>query len=275
MKQINKSDFFSCFSVYQTNLYDRLKVLAVITMIIDHLGYYIFPEYLYLRLIGRIAFPIFLFLVGFNWNFRRRWSLFFIAIGIQILMQIWWTFFYLPGVTTGNILIVIFWARLLLLLINQFKNASSLVYLFPWVIYMLFYTDSWALFTHNIQSILDYGVLGFLFAFSGFFLRKSQNIFQKIISVFSLGWLFLLLFISNIQIFHFASNESQLFLMVVYMVLFSLFLLQDYLSYKKKNLTFDCGFLLNQIFYFISHYALHIYRFHILVFLMWSFILRK
>ena len=68
MKQINKSDFFSCFSVYQTNLYDRLKVLAVITMIIDHLGYYIFPEDLYLRLIGRIAFPIFLFLVGFYSN---------------------------------------------------------------------------------------------------------------------------------------------------------------------------------------------------------------
>ncbi|MBB1543475.1 MAG: hypothetical protein HG456_001750 [candidate division SR1 bacterium] len=190
MKQINKSDFFSCFSVYQTNLYDRLKVLAVITMIIDHLGYYIFPEYLYLRLIGRIAFPIFLFLVGFNGNFRRRWSLFFIAIGLQILMQIWWKSFSLPGVTTGNILIVIFGARLLLLLINQFKKASFLVYLFPWVIYMLFYTDSGVLFTHNIQSILDYGVLGFLFTFSGFFLRKSQNIFQKIISVFSLGWLF-------------------------------------------------------------------------------------
>ncbi|MBQ7074369.1 hypothetical protein IJM86_04975 [bacterium] len=45
------------------NLYDYLKVLAIITMIIDHLGYYLFPEFLWMRLVGRIAFPIFLFLV--------------------------------------------------------------------------------------------------------------------------------------------------------------------------------------------------------------------
>lgn len=55
------------------NLYDYLKVVAILTMIVDHLGYYLFPEVLEFRLIGRVAFPLFLFLVGFNASFRWRW----------------------------------------------------------------------------------------------------------------------------------------------------------------------------------------------------------
>ncbi len=36
-----------------------LKMIAIIAMFIDHLGAVIFPEYIELRIIGRIAFPIF------------------------------------------------------------------------------------------------------------------------------------------------------------------------------------------------------------------------
>lgn len=42
----------------------NLKVLALITMIIDHIGYMIFPEHFILRLIGRTAFPIYAFFVA-------------------------------------------------------------------------------------------------------------------------------------------------------------------------------------------------------------------
>lgn len=41
-----------------------LKVIALITMIIDHIGYMIFPEHFILRLIGRTAFPIYAFFVA-------------------------------------------------------------------------------------------------------------------------------------------------------------------------------------------------------------------
>lgn len=41
----------------------QLKIIAVITMIIDHIGLFFFPEYIFFRIIGRISFPIFAFLV--------------------------------------------------------------------------------------------------------------------------------------------------------------------------------------------------------------------
>lgn len=40
-----------------------LKIIAIITMTIDHVGATLFPQYLFLRIIGRIAFPIFCYLI--------------------------------------------------------------------------------------------------------------------------------------------------------------------------------------------------------------------
>ncbi len=42
----------------------HLKLIAVCTMFIDHLGHTLFPGTLWLRCIGRIAFPIFAFLIA-------------------------------------------------------------------------------------------------------------------------------------------------------------------------------------------------------------------
>lgn len=68
------------------NRYDYLKLLALATMIVDHVGYFLFPEVIWLRVIGRIAFPLFLLLVGFNGSYKQRWSLRSMAIVLQIII---------------------------------------------------------------------------------------------------------------------------------------------------------------------------------------------
>lgn len=40
-----------------------LKIIAIVTMLIDHLGYTLFPQHTWMRYIGRIAFPIFCYLI--------------------------------------------------------------------------------------------------------------------------------------------------------------------------------------------------------------------
>lgn len=40
-----------------------LKLIAMITMLVDHLGAVLFPQYISLRIIGRISFPIYSFLL--------------------------------------------------------------------------------------------------------------------------------------------------------------------------------------------------------------------
>jgi hypothetical protein len=56
--------FSSRFSPYLTS-YDFLKFFAVVTMLIDHVGFFFFPDQPWLRAIGRLSFPCWMFLVGF------------------------------------------------------------------------------------------------------------------------------------------------------------------------------------------------------------------
>lgn len=44
-----------------------LKLFAIIAMVIDHAGYLFFPEYTWMRLVGRIAFPIFAYQVAIGY----------------------------------------------------------------------------------------------------------------------------------------------------------------------------------------------------------------
>lgn len=41
-----------------------IKVVAIITMIIDHIGLFFFPQFLLLRVIGRLSFPLFAWLIA-------------------------------------------------------------------------------------------------------------------------------------------------------------------------------------------------------------------
>jgi hypothetical protein len=55
------------------NGFDVLKLVALAAMIIDHAGYFLLPDMLYLRAIGRMAFPLFFFLIGYSgvWSIKR------------------------------------------------------------------------------------------------------------------------------------------------------------------------------------------------------------
>lgn len=40
---------------------NQLKIVAAVSMLIDHIGAELFPEIIVLRIIGRLAFPVFFF----------------------------------------------------------------------------------------------------------------------------------------------------------------------------------------------------------------------
>lgn len=43
---------------------NALKIIALVTMTVDHIGYYIFPYSLIFRIVGRLAFPIFAYMIA-------------------------------------------------------------------------------------------------------------------------------------------------------------------------------------------------------------------
>lgn len=61
---------------------DVLKVIAMVTMVIDHMGAVLFPEVPYLRLIGRISFPIFTWLLVMGFMHTSNLKKYLLRMGI-------------------------------------------------------------------------------------------------------------------------------------------------------------------------------------------------
>lgn len=60
---------------------NQLKILACITMLIDHIGYFIFPQITILRLIGRLTFPIFAFLISEGAKYTKNKVRYLLTVG--------------------------------------------------------------------------------------------------------------------------------------------------------------------------------------------------
>lgn len=50
--------------MFQLNRYDTIKLIAIILMLIDHIGALFFPQTILLRIIGRLCMPIFAFCIA-------------------------------------------------------------------------------------------------------------------------------------------------------------------------------------------------------------------
>jgi len=243
------------------NLYDRLKVVAVLTMIIDHVWYIFLPEISWLRLIGRIAFPIFLFLVGFNGNYKRRRDLFAWAIVVQIPIFVlaWYFYFWLH---TFNILFGIILARMFLGWLSTLVNKpptsqarSPLLIrrdtIIVVVTIVLLIINPW------LANILDYGSFVILLPLMWFLFKKyySHRIGNLLYSVL----IFTCLFVFTQTIFDFSFLQLILlsgFFVILLCIFFILWQANRFLPLGKKN---------NSAVVFISKNALLIYVFHLLV----------
>lgn len=90
-------------------------------MLIDHIGLILYPSVAILRIIGRLAFPIFAFLIAEGCRYTRnrpKYLLFMAILGIiMMLVQFWAT-----GVMFGNIFITFSLSILMIFAIDRLKR---------------------------------------------------------------------------------------------------------------------------------------------------------
>jgi len=68
---------------------DLLKIIAIATMVVDHVGNILYPDLLFLQMIGRLSFPIFAYLIVLGVDstkkpFNYMVSLFVFAVASQV-----------------------------------------------------------------------------------------------------------------------------------------------------------------------------------------------
>lgn len=142
-----------------------LKVIAVITMVVDHLGYLFFPELTWMRIIGRIAFPIFAYQMSIGYFHTSNKNKYMLRMWIfALIAQIPYTLLF----ETFD-LNILFTLLLSLFLIDRLK-AKDWTWIFPYIlICTLPYINS------DIPNF-DYGWYGILTPLLFYFLMKRKLI---------------------------------------------------------------------------------------------------
>lgn len=82
--------------VLQKNAYrnDTLKILALATMLVDHIGYMFFPNEMLFRIIGRLAFPIFAYQIATGYSRTSNLKKYVLRLSLfALITQIPYSFF--------------------------------------------------------------------------------------------------------------------------------------------------------------------------------------
>ena len=103
---------------------NQLKILAMVCMTIDHIAAMLFPQAVWLRVIGRLAFPLFSYCIAEGCRYTRNKARYFgsvFACGAVCVIA------FLPfGGFYGNALITLSLSILLLYGVEAWKSSGKL-----------------------------------------------------------------------------------------------------------------------------------------------------
>lgn len=143
--------------------YDLLKTMAIVLMILDHIGWYFYPDESWFRVLGRLCVPMWFFLIGYA---RTRDISLRALVGATLLLL----FSIIAGETVFPLSILI------TLMIGRFfidawmgagrKGGEALAGLFC-ILFLLALPTS---------ILFEYGTLGFLFTVFGAMCRYRQDV---------------------------------------------------------------------------------------------------
>lgn len=96
-----------------------IKLLAAFLMVIDHIGFFFFPEHQLLRVIGRISFPLFAFLIVNGFKYTHDVKKYFLRLFIFAnIIQIPSLFMHIPV----NVIYTLSFGLLCIILIESDKS---------------------------------------------------------------------------------------------------------------------------------------------------------
>lgn len=228
------------------NKYDLYKDIAFITMIIDHIGFYLLPQFKILRLIGRISAVIYAILFGMTKHKNKNRIITF-AIITSIVQAI-----FIGIIFPLNIFYNFYISSFLLDYLYDIYNK------YPYLIFGLFLPVLFPLGVITDQ-ITEYGIffLGFMLC-GKIFIKEKKTIQDKLLT------LLIFLVYSFYPTYNFKFNiVSSIILFIAFMILY--FLMFNFKFDEIKNVKYENSLL------FISRYSMELFLAQTILF---QFILR-
>ena len=192
-----------------------LKMIAITAMTIDHVGMIFFPQYIFLRIIGRLAFPIMAFALTEGYRHTKNHVNYMIRLLIFAVLSA--IPFYLLFGTIGDVYFTLF---LSLLALYCYEKANNNI----WVVLLI----------SMLAIPFDWSIFGVWVTFV--FYKARQDTLKMLLWISAM----LILFYAGLWIYGLWGNgfgllKSHLFQVGV---LLSLFLIQMYNGKRGPNLQY-------------------------------------
>ena len=153
-----------------------LKIIAVISMLIDHIGLFFFGNNIVFRILGRIAFPIFAFFIAEGWKYTRSRKKYTLWLAIfAVISQIPYAFLF--EWYKLNILFTFLYSILFIVLIELFKKQTKLPELLKNLILIISIIILFGLLLiADVFGLLNYGLIGVLLILNFYFIKNKIRI---------------------------------------------------------------------------------------------------
>lgn len=151
-----------------------LKIIAMISMLIDHIGAYLFEGHIVFKILGRIAFPVFAFFIAEGMKYTRSRKKYVIQLFIfACISQI--AYILLRDDFKLNVLFTFLIAILLIYLIEQLlkkENHTKLLKMLLIAIAAISIIIITLVFG-DVLEMIDYSLLGVLMVLEFYFIRSK------------------------------------------------------------------------------------------------------
>jgi hypothetical protein len=111
----------------------QIKIIAIVTMLIDHVGFFLFPQVLWLRMIGRLSFPLFAWLIAngarHTHNPRAYLLRLFVFACLSQIPFVLSTRYVLPTFDGINVLFTLLFGLCAIQMIRMTENKSLWVFI--------------------------------------------------------------------------------------------------------------------------------------------------
>lgn len=154
---------------------NALKIIALLAMTADHIGFILLPQYPALRVIGRLAFPIFAYMIGEGCRYTRSMGRYFgLLAGVAAVCQV------VDYAVTGSLyqcILVTF--SLSVALIAALRRARETASAARWLVALaalgavFFLTEALPQLLPGTDYAVDYGFLGVLLPVGVYFAKNK------------------------------------------------------------------------------------------------------
>lgn len=178
---------------------NALKIIALVSMTIDHMGLMLFPDQSWMRIVGRVAFPIFAFMIAEGCEHTHNRSKYLSQIAIMgVGMQI--VLFIATGSLYQSVFISFALAIILIYAIDKAREEKQLKYWLSVILLalaVLFLCLCLPKILHNTDYDIDYNIVGVCIPVLCYFSRSKK---EKVL-LFTLGLVALSVYYGGIQWF--------------------------------------------------------------------------